>query len=150
MNQLDLFMGNPLSMTAAMAAYDDGENWLDQLRSYLDGNIAFIRQFVRDHMPEAAVADCQGTYLVWIDLREYCSMQSGGGEQKPEGGKPDYRKLKQAMQQVGHLALDEGYIFGEEGQGYERINVAMPRSLVEEAMKRMEKAVRWLEEEHEG
>ena len=57
---------------------------------------------------------------------------------------------KQAMQQVGHLALDEGYIFGEEGQGYERINVAMPRSLVEEAMKRMEKAVRWLEEEHEG
>lgn len=149
-DQLDLFMGNPLSMTAAMAAYDDGENWLDQLRSYLDGNIAFIRQFVRDHIPEAAVADCQGTYLVWIDLRAYCSMQSGGGEQKPEGGKPDYRKLKQAMQQVGHLALDEGYIFGEEGQGYERINVAMPRSLVEEAMKRMEKAVRWLEEEHEG
>ena len=48
---------------------------------------------------------------------------------------------------MGHLALDEGYIFGEEGQGYERINVAMPRSLVEEAMKRMEKAVRWLEEE---
>ena len=163
-DQLDLFMGNPLSMTSAMAAYGDGENWLDQLRSYLDGNIAFIRQFVRDHLPEAAVADCQGTYLVWIDLRAYCSMQSGGGEQKPEGKSasgqtsdrnpegrtPDYRKLKQAMQQVGHLALDEGYIFGEEGQGYERINVAMPRSLVEEAMKRMENAVRWLEEEHEG
>lgn len=142
MDQLDLFMGNPLSMSAAMAAYTDGENWLDQLRAYLDDNIAYIRQFLREHLPQAAVADCQGTYLVWIDLRAYCSRTADG--------RPDYRKLKQAMQQAGHLALDEGYIFGEEGQGYERINAAMPRALVEEAMKRMERAVQWLEEDHGG
>lgn len=138
--QLDLFLGNPLSMAAAMAAYNDGADWLDQLRDYLDENIALVHRFVKEHLPKAAVAECQGTYLVWIDLREYC----GTGEC------PDYRKLKHAMQQIGHLALDEGYIFGEEGQGFERLNIAMPRALVQEALERMERAVRWLEENHEG
>ena len=53
------------------------------------------------------------------------------------------------MQQIGRVALDEGYIFGDEGNGYERINVAMPRALVEDCMMRMKTAADWLEEQND-
>ena len=134
--QLGLGHGcNPLSLAAAMAAYNEGGEWLEQLKEYLDGNIEYIGQFVRDYMPKAKTAVCQGTYLMWVDMNGYCR---------------DRQRLEYAMQQIGRVALDEGYIFGEEGSGYERINVAMPRSLVEDCMMRMKKAAEWLEKQAES
>ena len=133
--QLSLGHGcNPLSLAGAIAAYNEGDEWLDQLKEYLDGNIEYIGQFVREHMPKAKTAVCQGTYLLWVDMNGYCS---------------DIQKLEHAMQQIGRVALDEGYIFGDEGNGYERINVAMPRALVEDCMMRMKKAADWLEEQND-
>lgn len=130
-DQLSMAYGcNPLSLAGVMAAYRHGQDWLDQLREYLDGNLAFISDFVEKKMPKAKVAACQGTYLLWLDMNEYCS---------------DEKKLEYAMQQIGRVALDEGYIFGEEGAGYERINVAMPRAMVEDCMNRILAATEWLE-----
>ena len=125
---------NPLSLAGAMAAYNEGDEWLDQLKEYLDGNIEYIGQFIKEQMPKAKTAVCQGTYLLWVDMSGYCS---------------DEKKLEYAMQQIGRVALDEGYIFGQEGAGYERINVAMPRSLVEDCMQRMKKAADWLEAQND-
>ena len=132
--QFSLVFGcNPLSLAGVCAAYREGEDWLEQLKDYLDGNIAYIRSFIKERLPKAAMAQCQGTYLVWLDFRAYCS---------------DHVLLEQAMQKEGRIALDEGYIFGQEGAGYERINVAMPRVLVEDAMERMAKAAEWLEKKN--
>ena len=110
------------SVIAMHAAYTEGEEWLDQLREYLDGNIAYIKDFTEKHLPKAHMVDCQGTYLVWLDLNGYCR---------------DHVQLEQLMQNKARLALDEGYIFGEEGIGFERINVASPRSVIEDCMNRL-------------
>lgn len=116
---------NPFGLTAIIAAYTEGEEWLDQLREYIDGNIRYIEDFVKEYLPKAEVFDCQGTYLVWLDMGAYCS---------------DEKELEAVMQKQAKVALDEGYIFGEEGIGFERINVAAPRSTVEQCMERIRAA----------
>lgn len=117
---------NPFGLTAILAAYTQGDDWLAQVKAYIDSNIQYIETFVTDHLPKAQVIDCQATYLVWIDLRGYCS---------------DAKRLKSLMQKEAKLAFDEGYIFGEEGEGYERINVATPRCIIEECMDRLKNAI---------
>lgn len=119
-------MCSPFGLTAVIAAYTQGDEWLDQVREYIDGNIRYIEEFVKEQLPQAEVIDCQGTYLVWLNLGAYCS---------------DEKALEELMHKKAKVALDEGYIFGEEGIGYERINVAAPRSTVEECMKRIKAAI---------
>ena len=121
-NKFSVAICNPFGLTATIAAYTKGAEWLDQLREYLDENIKYVEDFVKKELPKAKMIKCEGTYLVWLDVNEYCN---------------DKDKLENAMLQVAKVALDEGYIFGDEGIGYERINIASPRSTVEECMKRM-------------
>ncbi|MCQ4637719.1 pyridoxal phosphate-dependent aminotransferase [Anaerovorax odorimutans] len=117
---------NPFGLTAIIAAYNQGDDWLSQVKTYIDGNIQYIEKFAAEQLPKAQVMDCQGTYLVWIDFSGYCS---------------DSKKLKKLMQQKARVALDEGFIFGEEGEGYERINAAAPRCVIEECMERIKDAL---------
>jgi len=117
---------NPLSMEATIAAYNEGDDWLDQVREYLDGNINFVDKYLKENLPKAALIDCEGTYLIWIDLRAYCS---------------DPKKLEHAMLHDAKVVIDEGYIFGDEGIGYERINIATPRATVAECLERMKRAL---------
>lgn len=117
---------NPFGLEAIIAAYNDGEDWLEQVREYIDANIRYIGEFIGAQLPEAELIDCQGTYLVWIDVRKYCR---------------DPKRLENAMLHDARVALDEGYIFGEEGIGFERINVATPRVNIIECMERMKKAL---------
>ena len=131
--RLSLSICNPFGMEAIIAAYADGEEWLEQVRQYIDSNIKYIQEFVAAHLPEAEVIDCQGTYLVWIDVKKYCS---------------DPKILEHAMVHEAKVALDEGYIFGDEGIGYERINVATQRSNVVECMERIKKALLNLKKQH--
>jgi len=121
---------NPFGLTATIAAYTKGEEWLEQVRAYIDGNIEYIRDFVKEYLPKAEMIDCQGTYLVWIDFNAYCS---------------DAKELERMMQQEAKIAFDEGYIFGDEGNGFERINVATPRCNIEECMKRIKAVMDTLE-----
>lgn len=121
-----LSMPNPFGIAAALAAYTQGEDWLEQVRTYLDGNIRYIEAFVEQHLPKARVSKTEGTYLVWVDLNAYLS---------------DPKALEHLMQNTARVAFDEGYIFGEEGNGFERINIATPRSVVEEVMRRMKMAL---------
>lgn len=115
-----------LGLTAMIAAYNEGEEWLEQLKEYLDGNFAYIDAFLKEHLPKAHMVPSEGTYLAWIDFNGYVDG--------------DAEKLEEIMQKKAMVALDEGYIFGDAGRGFERINIATPRSVVEDCMDRILKA----------
>lgn len=122
---LSLGSPNPLAVVATIAAYNESEEWLEDLKGYLDENFAYVEDFIEKHLPKARFMAREGTYLAWIDLRQYTK---------------DPHQLEKAMQ-AQKLALDEGYIFGRPGAGFERLNLATPRANLEEAMKRIQRAL---------
>lgn len=117
---------NCMGMAACQAAYEEGADWLEQLKQYLAGNLAYIRQFLREKLPDIALIEPEGTYLVWLDLRKL-----GLTEQQQ----------RQLIVQDAKLWLDTGTLFGQGGEGFERINIACPRATIEQAMQRLERAV---------
>lgn len=121
-----LFGGNTFGIAALEAAYTYGEDWLAQLMAYLEGNLTFLQQFVAEHIPKMTVIPAEGTYLIWLDCRRL-------GLDKWE--------LKRLMLNEAKVYFDEGFIFGPEGEGFERINIACPRSLLETALQRMKTAI---------
>lgn len=124
-----LFIGmtSTFGLVATESAYRYGDEWLDQLLEYLDQNLAFLTNYINQNIPELKVIPTEGTYLVWIDCREL------GLEAK---------ELEHLMQKEAKVALDEGYIFGKNGEGFTRVNIACPRSILEEGLRRIEKAVK--------
>ncbi|GKH51045.1 cystathionine beta-lyase [Eubacteriales bacterium] len=121
-----LFHPGALGVTAMIAAYNEAEDWVDQMNAYVDENFRFAAGFIARELPLARVIPSQGTYLLWVDCRGY-------------GFSPD--ELAERMLHRGRLALDEGVIFGEGGEGFERINLACPRSVVAEFLKRFCRAL---------
>ncbi|MDR1940678.1 MAG: pyridoxal phosphate-dependent aminotransferase [Clostridiales bacterium] len=117
---------NTCGITAAHAAYKYGFDWLGQLVSYLDGNAAFICDYIGRNIPAIKVARPQGTYLAWLDMRAL-------GLAQPE--------LNDFIINKAGLWLDSGSIFGKEGEGFQRLNFGCPRSTVEKALKKLETAV---------
>lgn len=113
---------NPLSIVALEAAYNEGEEWLEQLLKYLEGNIEFIHEYLKEHLPKAKFIKPQATYLGWLDLRAY---------------EEDGEKLERLLFEKGKVALDGGTWFGKGGDGFVRLNFACPRSLLEEGLKRL-------------
>jgi len=109
------------------AAYRSGGPWLAQLLVYLQGNLQFLKAYIAGHLPQVKVIEPEATYLVWLDCRALGL---------------EWRQLKDLMQQQAGVALDEGYIFGHEGRGFERINIACPRSILRECLQRMAEAVK--------
>jgi cystathionine beta-lyase len=118
---------NCFGIVALETAYNEGEEWLDQVLEYLNGNMQFIDAFVKERIPEIKFIKPEGTYLAWLDF-------SSLGLSEIE--------LEKWMQNDVKLALDEGYIFGKGGEGFERFNVACPREILEEALTRIEKAMK--------
>ena len=104
------------------AAYNEGEDWLNQVNAYLDENVAFMKQYLAEHLPEAHMVESQGTYLVWVDVNAYCS---------------DAKELERLMLEEAGVYFDEGYIFGPGGSGFERFNIACPRSILAKSLERM-------------
>lgn len=114
-------------MTALEAAYTQGEEWLDQLLEYLEGNLIFLEQFFRSHIPEIQVRRPEGTYLVWLDCRALGLDRAG---------------LRKFMIDNAGLGLNEGAVFGSPGEGYMRLNAACPRSVLEQSLERLARAVK--------
>ena len=113
---------SPLSLAAMTAAYREGEDWLEQLLDYLDGNLAFARRYLGEHLPAARSSEPQGTYLLWTDLR---------------GCFPGPEEPAELLLRKARVALNSGALFGAEGSGFVRINAACPRALLEECLRRM-------------
>ena len=117
-------MQSPFGYVACQAAYEAGEPWLEALLQYLDGNRKFVQSYIADEIPALYAVPLEGTYLQWID----CTALG-----------LDQAALEERM--IGHdLFFDEGYLFGEEGAGFERLNLACPRSVLEGAMERLKAA----------
>jgi len=116
-------------VVALQAAYNGGEEWLEQVLDYIERNLRYLEDYVARHIPHITVVRPQGTYLVWLDCRRL-------GLDKEE--------LQRLMLDEARVYLDAGSIFGPEGEGFERINIACPRSILAEALERIKKAVEGL------
>ena len=114
-----------LAITACRAAYENGGEWLEELLIYLQGNVDYVRNFLKENLPKVKLIEPEGTYLVWLDFTAYGLTTK----------ELDHKMLNEAK-----LWLDAGNIFGKEGAGYERVNIACPRSVLKEALERMKKA----------
>ncbi len=120
---------------ALQAAYEHGEPWLEQVLGYLQGNLEYLQSYLAKHIPQIDVVQPEGTYLVWLDCRRLGL---------------DKESLKELMLKKARVYLDEGYLFGPEGDGFERINIACPRSILSEALERIGKAVEGLKSGQPG
>ncbi|MEI8634614.1 aminotransferase class I/II-fold pyridoxal phosphate-dependent enzyme [Vibrio sp. PP-XX7] len=113
---------SPLGIAAVKAAYHQGETWLAALQQYIDGNFAFAVQFIRDKMPKAKFVVPEGTYFIWLDLRDY--------------GLP-VQEMNQCLIQQANVLLECGTMSGMQGAGYQRINIACPQAMLAEGLTRM-------------
>ncbi|MBP3949846.1 MalY/PatB family protein [Bacillus suaedae] len=118
-------MTNSFAEVATEAAYNHGEQWLEELMEYVEDNYNFVVDYVKEHLPTLRVMNSEGTYLLWLD----CSKLSLS---------PTERK-KWLVEEAG-VALNPGSIFGVEGKDFERINLACPRATLKEGLDRIKAA----------
>lgn len=123
---LDIKRNNAFSLVATEAAYNYGEDWLYELIKYIEDNVDFAIDYIKNHMPQLKVKKPEGTYLLWVDFSNL---------------NVDKKDLKNALINKGRIALSDGSSFGIGGDGYYRINLACPRSMVLEGLKRIEFAI---------
>lgn len=117
---------NLIGMLACRTAYEYGGEWLGELLAYLDGNIKFAADYVKRSLPQISFLRPEGTYLLWFDCRRLGL---------------DNARLSAFMRDKAKLWLDDGYIFGESGSGFVRINAACPRSVLKTALDRLKDAL---------
>lgn len=118
---------NIFGVTACHAAYTKGGEWLNQLKKYLKENLDFVRRYLNENLPEIKLVEPEGTYLVWLDCRSL--------------GLSD-EELQTLVEQKAKLWLDDGYMFGAGGSGYERINIACPRATLKIALDKLKSAIK--------
>lgn len=123
---LDIKRNNAFSLVATEAAYNYGEDWLDELIKYIEDNVDFAIEYIKTNIPKLKVKKPEGTYLLWVDFNSL---------------NVDEKDLKDALINKGKVALNSGSSFGIGGDGYYRINLACPRAMVLEALKRIEFAI---------
>lgn len=116
-----------MGLIACETAYSKGEEWYLAMHAYVRDNIAYVKNYVEQNLPGVRMTEHEGTYLVWLDF-------SGTGLSETE--------LEDLIVNRAKLWLDGGTMFGECGKGFQRINVACPRSILKEAMKRLEGALK--------
>lgn len=116
---------NCVSRPATIAAYTQCDYWIDAVREYIDGNIAYVKSVI-DRIPQITMYDCQGTYLVWLDMKNL-----GMGDEE----------LDEFLCDRCGIIQDPGFWFGEGGKGFSRLNVACPRAVLEKVMTRLESEV---------
>lgn len=115
-----------IGLVAAKAAYEKGEEWYEKMHEYVSANISFAKNYIKENLPGVNVIDSEGTYLLWLDFRNTGI---------------DATELDRRIIYDGKLWLDSGKVFGKEGAGFERINVAAPRKVIKECLDRIKTAV---------
>jgi len=116
---------NTLGLVACQSAYAKGGAWLEEAKSYLVGNIRFAREFLAAHLPKIRLVEPEGTYLLWLDFSAYKLTQN---------------ELDQRITENARLWLSSGITYGQNGEGFQRMNIACPRATLAEALNRLENA----------
>lgn len=117
---------NALGLTACEAAYRDGGEWYEAVHRYIEYNIAFAKEYIKQYLSGVTMAEQEGTYLIWLDFR---------------GTGLSVDQIEELVVQKAKLWLDSGKIFGESGAGFQRINAACPRVVLTEALDRLRSAL---------
>jgi cysteine-S-conjugate beta-lyase len=117
---------NIFGLVAMEAAYRYGDEWLEQLLDYLQGNLEFTLDYFRRNIPRIKIIRPQGTYLLWLDCRALGL---------------DDMALRSFMREKAKVGLDDGFLFGKGGSGFQRMNIACPRSILSQALNRIKVAV---------
>lgn len=123
----ELAAGNVFAFNTVVAAYSKGEEWLQQMLNYVQGNVDEVIHYIEKYIPQLKVIVPQASYLVFIDFSALQLSQ---------------KEIVALCTDKAHLALNDGAIYGEEGKGYMRINLACPRSVVKQALIQLKEAVR--------
>ncbi|MCP4762449.1 MAG: hypothetical protein GY870_11765, partial [archaeon] len=116
---------NVFGLVAMKTAYNEGENWLNQVLIYIEDNYTFMKKYLEENLPGVKVINNEGTYLIWVNFRVFGLSA---------------KKLEEVFIKEAKIELDHGWMFGEDGDGFERFNIACPRATLKEALKRVVKA----------
>lgn len=117
---------NSLGLAACQAAYEQGGEWLEQCRSYLRGNLDFLRSFLKERIPQIKLVEPEGTYFAWLDCSELGLSR---------------QELNRVVKERAKLWLDAGHIFGGDSGQFQRVALACSRKLLEQALCQLELAV---------
>jgi cystathionine beta-lyase len=124
-NSCHLGSGNLFGLTAFEAAYTYGDIWLEQLLEYLWGNVLYLKDFLEKQIPQIKLIHPEGTYLLWLDMREL--------------GLTD-RQIREILINKAKVGFNYGPDFGPGGEGFQRINIGCPRIMLREAMEKVKNA----------
>ena len=117
---------NLMGISAAVAAYSQGGQWFDSVKKYIHENIVFMSDFFKEHCQRIKVCEPEGTYLVWLDFSDFTEFTS--------------HEISERILNTAKVWLDDGTMFGTEGEKFERINAATPRKILAEALERISRA----------
>lgn len=117
---------NPFGVEALMAAYNHGEEWLEELKHYLSVNYNYLKAYFNEYLPQFPVVMLEGTYLVWVD----CSVL-----------KRPSKELVETLLKEEKLWVNEGSLYGEAGEGFIRINIACPRQTLLDGLHRLKRGL---------
>ncbi|MCK8824637.1 MalY/PatB family protein [Fuchsiella alkaliacetigena] len=126
LDQTGIERPNVFAITALKAAYNHGEQWLEDLLLYLQENLKFLLSYIQKNIPQVEIIEPEGTYLVWLDFRNL--------------GLED-RELDSLLRNEAKLFLNPGHIFGAGGSGFQRLNIACPRSRLKEGLARLAEVI---------
>lgn len=121
-----LWLGNVFGIEALQAAYSEGDAWLDDLLVYLRGNLDLVKEYLPGRAPGIDLIEPEGTYVAWLDCRDLNLAQD---------------ELVKMFVKQAKVGLDNGVMFGVEGEGFMRLNFALPRPRLHEALERIAHAV---------
>lgn len=133
---------------ATIAAYTEGNEWREECIKYIEGNILFTEEFFRTNLPSVKVIRPQASYLVWLDCREFAATLSGCTTEHLDTevsrlldrygvSTPSQKILCDYFTNTARLALNDGSIFGPQGNGFLRLNVACTRKMLSDALARL-------------
>ena len=124
--RMSVGMLSPIGIAACTAAYESGERWLKGLKKTIEGNRDYMKAYIEEHIPELSMCDLEGTYLAWVDMSGLAMTND---------------ELKEFMVKKVKIWVDDGDMFGPEGENFARFNLACPQTTVERACKQLEEAV---------
>lgn len=122
---------NTFAVIAATAAYTHGRQWLDELLAYVEQNYLFLRQYLSENMPQIKLTELEGTYLAWLDFNGLDFAKAGINKQD----------LHQLLLQDAKVWLNNGNIFGSNGDGFMRMNLACPRQVLVKALQQIKQCL---------
>jgi len=127
LNTIHIGHGNIFGNIALETAYNKGEMWLEELMDYLQKNVSFLRNFLSEHLPQIKLIEPEGTYLLWLDFRNL---------------KLNQKELNELLIHQANVGFNDGAMFGEGGEGFQRINIACPRSILKKALEQIHEAIK--------